>query len=717
MYLMIWFLLGVFFAWIIAEGRAVAWDYFFADASIATPRWWALAIIVVVLLGIFAVVSDNAAMPQTLLALRSVFIGPRFECFILGGLIGTLAHYNKDGLADVLRRLTAATLGEEQNTAWAFQAAIAILGIAAIVFAARPDFFDYLRSFKVGGFEATFAERTNNTIRDTDYHLRDQRDLFSVEQYAYYEPEFIDPASPRGRARRMFTRSALIDETDVISVMLVSRYLWPAMGAISCYQSAHQIDLTSHDPAVAAFLYSWQQLLLSIRTGEIWGDDESTKGTDVFKQILTRIRMSEDRIVRSAAMLKRGCLDDLDNKKSSAGNVPSNAPRAVCQPGSNITFKEILSKSLSEATPAERDAGDQEVAHDIECLQKRFKAARAILKETNQDSAQVAAVIIVDSYLTTAIGDLTLLVSGQQKEAANFLTNMLDDFPKAEEFVTPGVISAFYVMSEAKIETLALWPIEPTLSEINYSVKGVDMMLSRSARCLEKSEDPRGHQLPECDLILSRVDQQTSTDGKRKPPRTYCNEERSKLWCDIYEIYLKNSLIVMSTKIKYFNEVELSGRSMSEASRQEWAASLGKMIALLRARLETVISSPDNIPAHDLDERQKRWLPNLNLTEQPDVLFEAEQATALSLNLFDGRGARPSAQSCNLSLFLLNDAQALPGKIQKALGLGTAQAMRWQQLLNVVAQRVAANCSWIDRRGQDGAKDVSIKDPGKAPSK
>jgi len=699
MFLFVWFLLGATLAWLLAAGWTTIRSCYFGYASVPTEIWWPLTLIALCILAALAFASDNALLAQQLLELRSHFLGPRFEVLLLGFIIGVIAFYNRRVLDSGLKRLGTAIIGDKDSTAWALQSAVAIVIVVFLVFAVRPDFFDYLRSFKVGGFEATFAERTNSTIRDTDYHLRDQRDLFIVDQYDDFEAVFIDPASPRGSARRLFAPSALIDETDPIAVMLVDKYLWPVLGAVSCYRTAHQLDLASHDTDVASFLYSWQQLLLSIRIGDVWSDDQSNNDTDRLKRILTRIKLFENAIVLRADRVQHSCLEKLDTKKAERAKK---APAATCQSGSKTFLKDIVSQPRKEKAGVDEDADVPEVNADLECLQKHFKAARAILKQMKQDTPQVAAVIIFDSYLATAIGDLAQLVSGQQKESANFLTNMLDGFPKSEELIIPGLISAFYVMSEAKVETLALWPLEPTVSEINYSLKGVEMMIARSAQCLDNLKSKRAAQLPSPDDVV-------------KPPP--CDEAHQKLWSDIYNTYLRNLLIVLSTKIKYFNEIELSGRLMTESSRQEWADALGRLVALLKARLETSIGTPENLPVQVLDERKKRRLPLpiLGWSENSDVLFDAEQVTALSLILFEGRAVRPSAQACNLSLFLLNDAGTLTERIKKQLSLERPQEMRWQQLLNVVAQRVAASCSWVDRRGQgqDGGKEPSNKEPSK----
>ena len=63
-----------------------------------------------------------------------------------------------------------AAIGSVENTAWVLQGTLAILVIAAAVFAIKPDMLTYVRSFEYGGFKATFADHSTATsIADLKY--------------------------------------------------------------------------------------------------------------------------------------------------------------------------------------------------------------------------------------------------------------------------------------------------------------------------------------------------------------------------------------------------------------------------------------------------------------------------------------------------------------------------------------------------------------------
>jgi hypothetical protein len=624
-------------------------------------------------------------LPQDFLALRSVFLGPRFEFFFLGGVVGAITQYNKERLDKGLVRLVKAILGDKDNTAWAFQSAIAIVLVAFVVFAVRPDFLDYLRSFKVGGFEATFAERSAATIKEADLHLEDLRDDLTVEQYESFEANFIDPNSPRGRAKRDFGPAKLVEETDAIAVLLDHGYLRPVMVAMHCLYEAHELEAASHSIELASFVYTWKNLLITTHQRGSWADaaapdDPSTasstagrasaedKRKAVIKTFLHRLWNSERAVVEYAGKMSPACVQG--------------APG----PTQNVIGSGTL-KKLDPACPEHREplkalilSSDRDVDQDATCIDTHYQAALQILKQAHgTDAPEVVSLMVMDSYLAGAIGDLIALISGQPKDKAVFLTTMLDNFPHTDEFITPGIINIFYNVSDARIRALGSWPLQQTLSDLNYAIHGIDVYLQKAADRIEADQNATG----------SSGDTGSEQRSCKVPPGLYGK---------IYDIYLRNSLIALTTKLQLFNQIELANRSMPAASHQEWEHTLGRLLALLKGRLESAIALPEAIPARKLDQRQLEHLPQLCIDD--DYILEADLAAALSIMLIQGHDVRPSARSCNMSLFLVNAADSTADTINQnqQRRLGKPQQIRWKQLVDVIAQRVANACAWTDRR-------------------
>jgi hypothetical protein len=171
----------------------------------------------------------------------------------------------------------------------------------------------------------------------------------------------------------------------------------------------------------------------------------------------------------------------------------------------------------------------------------------------------------------------------------------------------------------------------------------------------------------------------------------------------VYDIYLRNTVILLTTKLQLFNQIELSNRSIPATTRQEWTDTLGRLIALLKARSNSAILIPSNIALSTIDARKTMVLPTMNI--QADYLVDADLASALSILLIEGHGLAPSPMSCNLSLFLVDDADQQTRSIVDKLKLDKAQETRWRQLVSVVAQRVADSCGWTDQRDASSPSD------------
>jgi len=83
------------------------------------------------------------------------------------------------------------------------------------------------------------------------------------------------------------------------------------------------------------------------------------------------------------------------------------------------------------------------------------------------------------------------------------------------------------------------------------------------------------------------------------------------------------------------------------------------------------------------------------------MLVDANLASALSVIYIDGRGTTPSSLSCNLSLFLINEADQQAGLTSDvAETKDAARETRWRQLVAAHAQKVGEACGWRDQRSE-----------------
>ncbi len=499
-----------------------------------------------------------------------------------------------------------------------------------------------------------------------------------------FEANFIDPNSPRGRAKRDFGPAELVKETDAIAVVLDHGYLRPVMVAMHCLYEAHELEAASHNLELSSFVYTWKNLLITTHERGNWADstssDDSTAADpaaaqaspqDKRKRIITtflqRLWDSEKAVVQYADKMSPACV------------------RSAPGPTQSATDSGPL-KMLDQACPEHREplkallqAPDRNLDQDATCIDTHYQTALQILKRAHgTDAPEVISLMVMDSYLAGAIGDLIALISGQPKDKAVFLTTMLDNFPHADDFITPGIINIFYNVSDARVRSPGSWPLQQSLYDLNYAIHGIDVYLQKAADRVEPK--------------------QTGSSASGAGSGQKSCKDQSGIYGQIYDIYLRNSLIALTTKLQLFNQNELANRWMPASARQEWEHTLGRLLQLLKGRLESAIALPDGIPARTLDPLQVEHLPQLCIDD--DYVLEADLAAALSVILRESRDARPTARSCNISLFLVNAADSTADKINQDQHqkLAKPQRIRWKQLVDVIAQRVASSCAWVDRR-------------------
>lgn len=243
------------------------------------------AVILTLLVIVFAAATDQAQLMQYMLVLKSYLVGIRVQALIVGILSGIAFRQYQWPLRRFAHRLGKAVIGDKENTAWALQSAVAIGLIAVGLFAVRPDLLQYLRSFKFGTLEATFADRGPLSLRDARLNLTDFRAKLSVDQYKNFRDQFLSPTSERGLARRLLTGSQgaflqkegageKIDQeadettfqhdTGEITALLFDHYVDPVLSSILCLEKVHSLPVAIHDPDLSAYAGAWKGFLLQV---------------------------------------------------------------------------------------------------------------------------------------------------------------------------------------------------------------------------------------------------------------------------------------------------------------------------------------------------------------------------------------------------------------------------------------------------------------------
>lgn len=610
-------------------------------------------VLITLIVIVFAAATDHAQLLQRILFIKSYLVGVRVQALLIGILSGVAFRQYREQIRDFVRRLGDATIGSKENTAWALQGALAIGLIAIGLFAVRPDFLLYLRSFKVGTVEATFGDQGPLPLRDARLNLREFRERVAIRQYSEFRKDFILEGSPRGFARREFNGLKDADlqrETGKIATRIFERYVNPVLAAILCLDKVHAIRPAMQDPDLGAYAAVWENFLRNLHDRKL----ELTQTN--LASFLIQLRE------RSAPFIER------------AKNL-----NASC-PGPKNSFRPKRRIGLTQGKSA-----DYRVAGEIF---DHYRAAVAVLKKRKYDKPEIISLVVFEPYLTGAVSDLIALISGE-REKTDFLLNMLDGFPLSNDFITPGIINLYYQATYSWLNTTGSLPIDLVRSQIEYAALGADVMMARSADWLSKNE--RG---------ASANSRPKKSNSDREKEAKDDAENAAK----VYDIFLRNLFAILPAEIDVYVQRALAGEPISELHRQSWIKVASRLHAMLRLRLGLPIADIDGLNQIDLDERTKLRL-RADVRVDPDskidadFLLQADLAIALSAILLQD-GNRPSAKNCNAALIYVNEASAAVQPTIDDNGLDTAQELRLRELIGAVANRIGESCNWTDARGQ-----------------
>lgn len=615
----------------------------------------------------FAAATDHAQLLQCMLVLKSYLVGVRMQALTIGILSGIAFRQYRWPLRRFGHRLGKAVIGDKENTAWALQSAVAIGLIAVGFFVVRPDFLLYLRSFKFGTVEATFGDQGPLPLRDARLNLRDFREKLFVDQYHanYFSDNFLSENSPRGLARSRLTvpqNSALQKEAGEVTALLFGRYVSPVLSSIYCLDSAHALRAANHDPDLAAYSSAWEDFLLQVHRN---------------KSLLTPVELES-----FLTVLRNSSIPFVERARRAS-------PRCAAWPA-------VGNLSIETATA---DAAD---------LFVHYQAAIDALGRPGHDNPAIRPLTVFDPYLVGIVADLIFLASGD-REKIDFLMNILDDFPLSDEFITPGIINLYYQVTDSWLNSTGPVPLDLVRSQIEYATHGADMMMARSTERLNQIERmaPVG---PETATPETKAKIKAADEAKEKAEKEAENMRK------IYGIFLRNSFATLTAEVDIYVQRVLEGETVPEGHRQSWIKAASRLQAMLRARLMLPVVNIDGLFPVELDDRIRRRLredegldPILKI--DPDFLLQADLAIALSAILLP-EGNRVNALNCSAALFYINEAATSARQTINTNGLDKAQERRLRQLIQAVLNRAGESCTWTDPTVQiDGRRQANTKEP------
>jgi hypothetical protein len=518
---------------------------------------------------------------------------------------------------------------------------LAIGLIAIVIFAARPDFLTYLRSFKFGTVEATFADQGPLPLRDARLNLRDFRAKLFVDQFAdqlgsFEQSQLFSPGSERSRARRLLGEKSKVwtREADGITRVIFDQYVRPVLSSVVCLERIHALRTAAHDPDLSGYVSAWENFLLQVHR------DQSSVTDDNIASFLRSLRERSAPFVQRVSTLNPDCM-----------NVH--------------TFTEVATESFPSRS---RLLTDSEASNRI---LSHYNKAIGVLKERREQSATKLSLVVFEPYVTAAIADLISLISGE-REKADFLLNMLEGFPLSDDLGTPGIINLYYQVTDSQLNSIGSLPLDLMVEQIEYATRSAKILMESSEKALSNLEAAPAN-------------------------RSGREELDQKALMNIYGIFLRNSFVTQRAEIDIYVQSTLDGETIAQKHRQSWMKATSRLQAILQQRFGLPSVGIDGLPRTQLGSFEAKQVGTAEI--DPEFVLQADVSIALSAILLND-GMRVSAQNCNTALFYVNEASRWVQPTVEAYNSDWALENRLRQLIGAVANRVGESCSWSDARGQ-----------------
>ena len=621
----------------------------FVRARRSARRRLVFVVLFALVLIVVGSVTDHAGVGQFLLQLKALVAGSRVQSVFCGILLGFLIGQQRVTIAKGGRRLGRAVVGDSQNTAWALQGVVGIGLLAAIVFALKPDLLQYLKSLKLGEFEATFADRAPTaSLREAHLNLKDFREQIAFHQYEKFKEKFLLSNTSRGWARALLN-SSIQPQTNAITEKLAG-YVDPVIGALLCLRKAHAVRSASKDWQLAAYAVAWEDFLLKLHA------DNSVADMSNVQAFLMQLTMHANGFVEHVKSLTQGC-----------------SAQTIDQP---------------------------HLEDDAKVIADKYADAAKTMKDQQHGEPEILVVVAIDSYFTGAVSDLIALISGD-REKTDFLIKMTKDFPLSEQLISPGIINLFYQATDAWLNTAGPIAVEDARANIEYATTGASMMMSLSASLIPDSERNKTNAPADCGKDDPRP--QDHPEKMRNVYDTFLRNLFATLTseADIFIQYRLNGGTL--TESQHENWVNVVSRLSAMLQTRLNAPAMGldnvpstslDDLTIRRLRKARISKCPQDEDTPPKDEKASKTGTNSDQALiDPDFMLQANLAVALSAVLLSREDA-PTTSSCNAAQFYVNSAAQFIEDTKTDNELDDAQLRRLQQLVTAVGAQIGERCAW-----------------------
>ena len=599
-----WGLAGVGLGWLafalLSQINAPAWLQARPNLRLALDR--ILLFVLLVFLLLVALGRDAAILPRWVLAAFIYVSGSRFLAAVWGIVAGVLIAHFHEPIAEKINQLFNALAGsggkpsstppEEQRASWAPPVVLGVILLLAFILALKPDILENIVSFKAGNVEARFAEKST-TIKEAHLSRTSIEDKRTFDQWEDFYAFYAKRDSARAIASEWFDPPGKEPRRSLFLRVWLS-HINPIVFSMQCLNKNEELEAARLDVNLAELAAIWQRFLLKLSSPEWITLDETAKFLGDSTKRVEHVR-------KRARDVDATCMDKAEKK-------------------------------------AKEFAEELEIPPYLSARYMLFQLeqARADLKNTKLATPNTYPLTLLDPYVAGAVGELTKFVFGQ-REKGEFLSRIAGGYPNEIDMIQPGIINLYYQLSDAKVFSDSLWPLDQMIGELDRARDGAIYIISQSGKKAE-ADKAAGKDIAGLDKKVG----------------------------DVSDAYNRNLFLFVTRRLEIYNQRVLSGEHLSEFHKQDWEDALSQLTAILHARTKFPTRSFDGLPVTRIDDATAARWPSIRV-DYLNEDFNAYMAAGLSAILRHKDGGAPSAEACAAANYFIARAETEIGEMRPRL--------------------------------------------------
>ncbi|HEY6258132.1 MAG TPA: hypothetical protein VIY51_20305 [Xanthobacteraceae bacterium] len=625
---LVWILLGLGFGWWLERlypRRPVRSPEGGSPDGIgpsAQSYLWFFVLLPVVFATAFARYFDY--LPSVFYSLESFLLSPAALGLLIGCAAGLWMCRHRQTIAARSADFYQAMLGtEQQQSSWTLQliaAAIVLLGIAMAVW---PDLLGRIEFFKAGEIEAKFSNTSDATRDSASVSFEVGREM-TVSQWIHFPRDYLGD-SPRNQALELDNTDKEIKATRIeIRDILFNNYVMPIAILLNCLQEDDRIELLKKDQEFALMTVALRSRILSDNdTGESFTESD-------WRYLLGLI---DKQIARLLELIDR--------------DLPQSV-RSRCEELDSMLIRDLrVNLHVYEFGDVFREFFDS--ARLAAAVGRATTRLRAIT--TTDDAGKPA---FIDAYFTSAVADLVALVFGHN-EKAKFLMRIKKRYPMETDYIQPGIINIYYQLSDAKLKSDALWPLDEEIEELVRAFDGAEFIV----------------------------------EAMRQKKAKASSEQDKKRYDKIIDVYTINKFTLLSRFLEIYYQRSLAGNVLSKPHMVKWINAFRQAESFMGAKVLGSKLSVDDIGGAPLAAQEVAEAGRVDVPAP--VLFDAKVGLALSSILLTEKNRKSPNQACSVGRFYLTGASEELRDLKNE-GLDEVDIIRLRGFLLQVGVRLDASC-------------------------